>query len=80
MAALFVKIKKYFKKPSRFLFFRHIKYARTENDALCKWDNGIFDISKTRINTKPFPRISGAESAYDIFKTEEFAFSPRKRG
>lgn len=27
------KDKKYFKKPSRFLFFRHIKYVRIENGA-----------------------------------------------
>lgn len=50
------------KKASRSLFFRNIKYARTKNGILYKLNNGIFGISKARINTKPFPRVSVGES------------------
>ena len=32
------------------------------NGTLYKLHNSIFDVSETRINTKSFPRVSGAES------------------
>lgn len=31
-------------------------------------NNGIFGISKTRINTKPFPRVSGAKLQFVMQK------------
>lgn len=43
-------------------------------------NNGIFGISKTRINTKPFPRVSGAESILEKRLCRLEHFSPRLRG
>lgn len=68
------------KKASRSLFFRHIKYARTKNGILYKLNNGIFGISKARINTKPFPRVSVGESYGREISEKDELFSTRKRG
>lgn len=58
------------KKVSRFVFFRHIKYVRKNHyqliialeNRLYKLHNGISQELESRINTKPFPRVSGGES------------------
>ena len=47
------------------------------NGALYKLHNGIFDVSETRINTKSFPRVSGAESNNGFCFYCTGAFSPR---
>ena len=76
------------KKVSRFVFFRHIKYVRKNHyqliialeNRLYKLHNGISQELESRINTKPFPRVSGGESFLcDICDFDSY-FSPRKRG
>lgn len=76
------------KKVSRFVFFRHIKYVRKNHyqliialeNRLYKLHNGISQELESRINTKPFPRVSGGESAAGSRTGSSNYFSPRKRG
>ena len=76
------------KKVSRFVFFRHIKYVRKNHyqliialeNRLYKLHNGISQDLESRINTKPFPRVSGGESQYLLELDRRPGFSPRKRG
>lgn len=76
------------KKVSRFVFFQHIKYVRKNHyqliialeNRLYKLHNGISQELESRINTKPFPRVSGGESGYLLTPDAEQTFSPRKRG
>ena len=50
------------------------------NDTLYKLHNSIFDVSETRINTKSFPRVSGAESDCFCRHITTEHFSPHQRG
>ena len=76
------------KKVSRFVFFRHIKYVRKNHyqliialeNRLYKLHNGISQELESRINTKPFPRVSGGESVKFAEGEDSYTFSPRKRG
>lgn len=76
------------KKVSRFVFFRHIKYVRKNHyqliialeNRLYKLHNGISQELESRINTKPFPRVSGGESTLRTALSRHSIFSPRKRG
>lgn len=76
------------KKVSRFVFFRHIKYVRKNHyqliialeNRLYKLHNGISQELESRINTKPFPRVSGGELRRSKCILSEPYFSPRKRG
>lgn len=76
------------KKVSRFVFFRHIKYVRKNHyqliieleNRLYKLHNGISQELESRINTKPFPRVSGGESSHIMRERDALPFSPRKRG
>lgn len=69
-------------------FFRHIKYVRKNHyqliialeNRLYKLHNGISQELESRINTKPFPSVSGVESNYRYHKPPSASFSPRKRG
>lgn len=79
----------FFKKSVSFcIFFRHIKYVRKNHyqliialeNRLYKLHNGISQELESRINTKPFPRVSGVESEFGIHEEQPSGFSQRKRG